>query len=172
MKTMKTTKSMKTVKTVKTMKTMRVTTMKTMRETMMSIRESMMSESGESGGGSLGCHGHGGGGKGHRGSDSYRGNLWDDSPGLVQGLVVGGPGFNDRLGSEDGLVLNDGLRNVLGGNQLSGSNMSNGRRLMDHGGLSNRVSDGRNLRSGLSISMSLSNGIGEVATKTVVLNGG
>jgi len=165
---------MKTMKTMKTVKTMRVTMMKTMRETMMSIREAMMSESGENGGGgSLGFHGHGGG-NGHRGrgSDSYRGNLWDDSPGLVQGLVVGGPGFNDRLGSEDGLVLNDGLRNVLGCHHLSGSNMSNWRRLMDHGGLSNRVSDCRNLRSGLSISMSLSNGIGEVATKTVVLNGG
>ena len=73
---------------------------------------------------------------------------------------------------KDGLVLNDGLGDVLGGHNLSGDNLGNGGGFMDNSGLSNGVSNGRQLRGDLSIGMSLSNGVGKVSTQSVMFNGG
>merc|ERR1711953_1381508 len=109
---------------------------------------------------------------GHLGNLGNMGNMRNDRLGLEQGLVVGGPGLDDGFGSEDGSGFDDGGRDVLGGHELSGGDMGDGRGFMDDGGFGNGVSDGGDLRGGLSISMSFSNGIGKVTTKTVRLNGG
>jgi len=112
---------------------------------------------------------------GYRGSVGHGHGLGDmscDSLGLVQGCVIGGLGLNDRFLGKDGLMLNNGLRDVLGGHDLAGVDGGNGSGLMDVGGLGNGVGDSGNLRGGLSIGMSLSNGVGKVATQAVVFNGG
>merc|ERR1719347_724066 len=89
---------------------------------------------------------------------------------LVNGLV-GTDGSGDGLGSVGGDVLEDGLGNVVGlddGGRLVGGN---GGGDVGVGGLSNRVGQGGDLGDDLSEGMSLSGGVSEVSSKSVVLNG-
>merc|ERR1719483_961728 len=91
--------------------------------------------------------------------------------GLAYGLVST-YGSRDHLATISGDVLEDGLGNMGGpdnGRRLVGSN---GSRDVSVGSLSNRVGQGGDLGDNLSEGMSLSCGVGEVATKPVVLNGG
>jgi len=89
---------------------------------------------------------------------------------LVDSLV-GADRSSDVLGSVGGDVLEDGLGYVVG--------LDNGGRLVGGdgggdvgvGGLSNRVGQGGDLGNNLSISMSLSGGVGKVSSQSVVLNG-
>jgi len=89
---------------------------------------------------------------------------------LVDSLV-GTDRSGDVLGSVGGDVLEDGLGNVVGldnGGRLVGGN---GGGDVGVGGLSNRVGQGGDLGDDLSKSMSLSSGVGKVASQSVVLNG-
>merc|ERR1719180_400413 len=89
---------------------------------------------------------------------------------LVDSLV-GTDRSGDVLGSVGGDVLEDGLGNVVGldnGGRLVGGN---GGGDVGVGGLSNRVGQGGDLGDDLSESMSLSGGVGKVASQSVVLNG-
>merc|ERR1719513_489309 len=85
--------------------------------------------------------------------------------------LVGADWSSDVLGSVGGDVLEDGLGNVVGldnGGRLVGGN---GGGDVGVGSLSNRVGQGGDLGDDLSISMSLSCGVGEVSSQSVVLNG-
>jgi len=111
------------------------------------------------------------------GSVDGGGNLLDRvgtglmNKGLANGLVST-DGSRDHLATISGDVLEDGLSNMGGpdnGRRLVGSN---GSRDVSVGSLSNRVGQGGDLGDNLSEGMSLSCGVGKVATKPVVLNGG
>jgi len=111
------------------------------------------------------------------GGVDWGGNLLDSvgtglmNKGLANGLVST-DGSRDHLATKSGDVLEDGLSNMGGpdnGRRLVGSN---GSRDVSVGSLSNRVGQGGDLGDNLSEGMSLSCGVGKVATKPVVLNGG
>jgi len=111
------------------------------------------------------------------GGVDWGGNLLDSvgtglmNKGLANGLVST-DGSRDHLATISGDVLEDGLGNMGGpdnGRRLVGSN---GSRDVSVGSLSNRVGQGGDLGDNLSEGMSLSCGVGKVATKPVVLNGG
>ena len=111
-------------------------------------------------------------GCGHNMVGNGLGNMLGDSPGLVQGLVDNGLGLNNRFLGKDGLVFNDGLGDMFGGDDLAGGDMGNGCGLMDHSGFSNGVGDGGKLGGHLGVGMGFSHGVGKVATQPVGLNGG
>merc|ERR1719209_2220242 len=87
---------------------------------------------------------------------------------LVDSLV-GTDRSSDSLGSIGGDVLEDGLGNVVGLDNWGG--LMGGNWGMGVGSLSNGVSQGGDLGNDLSESMSLSSGVGKVATQSVVLDG-
>jgi hypothetical protein len=73
--------------------------------------------------------------------------------------------------SEDGLVLDDGLSDVVNGHDLAGVDGGNGCGFVDVDGLCHGVGDGGQLGGHLGVGMSLSHGIGKVAAETVGLDG-
>jgi len=89
---------------------------------------------------------------------------------LVDSLV-GTDGSSDALGSISGDVLEDGLGNVVGLDDRG--RLVGGNRGRDVGvsGLSHGVGQGGDLGDDLSESMSLSSGVGKVASQPVVLDG-
>ena len=111
-------------------------------------------------------------GCGHNMVGNGLGNMLGDSPGLVQGLVDNGLGLNNRFLGKDGLVFNDGLGDMFGGDDLAGGDMGNGCGFMDHSGFSDGVGDGGKLGGHLGIGMGLGDSVGKVATQPVGLNGG
>jgi len=89
---------------------------------------------------------------------------------LVDSLV-GTDRSSDSLGSIGGDVLEDGLGNVVGLDNGGGLMGGNWGRDVGVGSLSNGVGQGGDLGNDLSESMSLSSGVGKVATQSVVLDG-
>jgi len=89
---------------------------------------------------------------------------------LVDGLV-GADWSGDLLGSVGGDVLEDGLGNVMGLHNGSGLVGGNGGGDVGVGGLSHGVGQGGDLGDDLSEGMSLSGGVSEVSSKSVVLDG-
>ena len=104
--------------------------------------------------------------------DNGLGDVLGHSPGLVQGLGVGGLGLHDGLVLEDGLVLNDGLGDVLGGDDLAGDDLGDGGGLVDDGRLGDGVSHGGQLRGDFGVGVGLGHGEGKVAAQAVVLDAG
>lgn len=122
-----------------------------------------------------GLHNWGGdsdGGWGSMDSNSGLGNSVSDSLDLLVGGVGNSPGSNNGFLGQDGSLLNDGLGDVFGGDDLAGGDMGNGCGFMDHSGFSNGVGDGRNLGGHLSVGMGLSDSVGKVATQPVRFDGG
>merc|ERR1711931_282830 len=110
-----------------------------------------------------------------RGGNSLGNSLDSVGAGLVDNWLVdslvGTDRSGDVLGSVGGDVLEDGLGNVVGldnGGRLVGGN---GGGDVGVGGLSHGVGQGGGLGVDLSISMSLSGGVSEVSSKSVVLDG-
>jgi len=110
-----------------------------------------------------------------RGGNSLGNSLDSVGAGLVDNWLVDSlvstDWSSDGLGSVGGDVLEDGLGNVVGldnGGRLVGGN---GGGDVGVGGLSNRVGQGGDLGDDLSKSMSLSGGVSEVSSKSVVLDG-
>jgi len=89
---------------------------------------------------------------------------------LVDGLVST-DGSSDGLGSVGGDVLEDGLGNVVGLDNGGGLVGGNGGGDVGVGGLSHGVGQGGDLGDDLSEGMSLSGGVSEVSSKSVVLDG-
>jgi len=89
---------------------------------------------------------------------------------LVDSLV-GADWSSDVLGSVGGDVLEDGLGNVVGLDNGGGLVGGNGGGDMGVGGLSHGVGQGGDLGDDLSEGMSLSGGVSEVSSKSVVLDG-
>jgi len=89
---------------------------------------------------------------------------------LVDGLVST-DWSSDGLGSVGGDVLEDGLGNVVGLDNGGGLVGGNGGGDMGVGGLSHGVGQGGDLGDDLSEGMSLSGGVSEVSSKSVVLDG-
>lgn len=138
------------------------------------------------------------GGWGGMDSDSGLGNSVSDSLDLLEGGVGNSLGLqkkfikltsiktpthggsfklldtysNNGFLGQDGSLLNDGLGDVFGGDNLAGGDMGNGCGFMDHSGFSNGVGDGRNLGGHLSVGMGLSDSVGKVATQPVRFDGG
>merc|ERR1711862_753816 len=84
---------------------------------------------GDSDGGSSNLNGgglDGNSGCGHNMVGNGLGNMLGDSPGLVQGLVDNGLGLNNRFLGKDGLVFNDGLGDMFGGDDLAGGTWAMG----------------------------------------------
>merc|ERR1719312_1072748 len=109
-----------------------------------------------------------------RGGNSLGNSLDCVGAGLVDNWLVdslvGADWSSDVLGSVGWDVLEDGLGNVVGldnGGRLVGGN---GGGDVGVGGLGNRVGQGGDLGDDLSISMSLSSGVGKVSSQSVVLN--
>jgi len=105
--------------------------------------------------------------------DSNRGSL-----GVVEGLdnglvdVCGGSNWsNDGFLGKDGLFPENGLGSIVGVLNGCWLNMGNWCRLMDIGGLGNRVGDGGELRGDLSKGLSSDDSVSEVASQSVALNG-
>jgi len=95
--------------------------------------------------------------------------------GLVQGLLIGGVGSNwadDWLVPVQLLLLEDGLGDVLGGDDGSWLDSLDGCWGVDVGGLSNGDGPGGQLWGDLGVSVSLGGGVGKVASQPVALNGG
>jgi len=95
--------------------------------------------------------------------------------GLEQGLLISGVGgdwADDGLVPVQLLLLEDGLGNVLGGDDGSGLDGLDGCWGVDVGGLSNWDGPGGQLWGDLGVSVSLGGGVGEVAAQPVALNGG
>jgi len=87
--------------------------------------------------------------------------------GLVQGLLIGGVGGNwadDWLVPVQLLLLEDGLGDVLGGDDGSWLDGLDGSWGVDVGGLSNWDGPGGQLWGDLGVSMSLGGGVGKVAS--------
>jgi len=78
---------------------------------------------------------------------------------------------SDGLSSIGGDVLEDGLGNVMGLDNWGGLVGGNGGRDVGVSSFSNGVGQGGDLGNDLSESMSLSSGVGKVATQSVVLDG-
>merc|ERR1719425_172176 len=104
------------------------------------------------------------------GGNSQRNSLESVGAGLVDNWLVdslvGTDRSGDVLGSVGGDVLEDGLGNVVGldnGGRLVGGN---GGGDVGVGGLSNMVGQGGDLGDDLSKSMSLSSGVGKVASQS------
>jgi hypothetical protein len=91
--------------------------------------------------------------------------------GLADGLV-GTDGTRDSLMAEGGDVLEDGLSSMGGLHNRGRLVSGNWGRDVGVGGLSDRVGNCGDLGCHLSEGMSLSGGVGKVATQPVVLNGG
>jgi len=89
---------------------------------------------------------------------------------LVDGLV-GADGSGDSLGAVGWDVLEDGLGNVVGLDNWGGLVGGNGGWDVGVGGLGHGVGQGGDLGDDLGESMSLSGGVGEVASESVVLDG-
>jgi len=89
---------------------------------------------------------------------------------LVDGLVST-DGSSDGLGSVGGDVLEDGLGDVVGLDNGGGLVGGNGGGDVGVGGLSHGVGQGGDLGDDLSEGMSLSGGVSEVSSKSVVLDG-
>jgi len=89
---------------------------------------------------------------------------------LVDGLVST-DWSSDGLGSVGGDVLEDGLGNVVGLDNGGGLVGGNGGGDVGVGGLSHGVGQGGDLGDDLSEGMSLSGGVSEVSSKSVVLDG-
>jgi len=95
--------------------------------------------------------------------------------GLVQGLLIGGVGSNwadDWLVPVQLLLLEDGLGDVLGGDDGSWLDSLDGSWGVDVSGLSNWDGPGGQLWGDLGVSVSLGGGVGKVASQPVALNGG
>jgi len=95
--------------------------------------------------------------------------------GLVQGLLIGGVGCNwadDGLVPVQLLLLEDGLGDVLGGDDGSWLDSPDGCWGVDVSGLSNGDGPGGQLWGDLGVSVSLGGGVGKVASQPVALNGG
>jgi len=95
--------------------------------------------------------------------------------GLVQGLLIGGMGGNwadDGLVPVQLLLLEDGLGDVLGGDDGSWLDSPDGCWGVDVSGLSNGDGPGGQLWGDLGVSVSLGGGVGKVASQPVALNGG
>jgi len=91
--------------------------------------------------------------------------------GLADGLV--GPDWAmDMLGAEGWDVLEDGLGHVVGLDDGGGLVGVDGGGDVGVGGLSHRVGQGGDLGHHLGEGMSLSGGVGKVASQPVVLDGG
>merc|ERR1719147_676373 len=84
---------------------------------------------------------------------------------------VGAGGSSDSLGSVGWDVLEDGLGNVVGLDNWGWLVGGNGGWDVGVGGLSNGVGQGGDLGDDLSEGMSLSGGVSEVSSKSVVLDG-
>jgi len=110
-----------------------------------------------------------------RGGNSLGDSLDGVGAGLVDNWLVDGlvstDGSSDGLGSVGGDVLEDGLGNVVGLDNGGGLVGGNGGGDVGVGGLSHGVGQGGDLGDDLSISMSLSGGVSEVSSKSVVLDG-
>jgi len=97
------------------------------------------------------------------------------SAGLEQGLLVSGVGgdwADDGLLSEDWLLLEDGLGNVLGGHDCWRLDSLVSGWGVDVGGLSHGDGPGGQLRGHLGVGVGLGGGVGEVAAQPVALDGG
>jgi len=97
------------------------------------------------------------------------------SAGLEQGLLISGVSgdwSDDGLLSEQLLLLEDGLGNVLGGDNSGGLDSLDGCWSVDVSGLSNWDGPGGQLWGDLGVSVSLSGGVGEVTAQPVALDGG
>jgi len=109
------------------------------------------------------------------GSDSLGNSLDGVGAGFVNNWLVdslvGPDGSVDGLGSIGGDVLEDWLGNVVSSDNGGGLVGGNWGRDVGVCGLSHGVGQGRDLGDDLSKSMSLSGGVGEVASQSVVLNG-
>jgi len=112
--------------------------------------------------------GDGGGGNVGDSLDGVGSGLMDN--GLVDGLV-GPDGAGDGDLSVDGDILEDGLGNMVGLDDGSGLVGGNGGGDVGVGGLSHGVGQGGDLGDDLSEGMSLSGGVSEVSSKSVVLDG-
>jgi len=110
-----------------------------------------------------------------RGGNSLGDSLDGVSAGLVDNWLVnslvGTDGSRDSLGSEGRDVLEDWLSNVVGLDNGGGLVGGNWGRDVSVGGLSHWVGQGGDLGDDLSEGMSLSGGVSEVSSKSVVLDG-
>jgi len=110
-----------------------------------------------------------------RGGNSLGNSLDSVGAGLVDNWLVdslvGTDRSGDVLGSVGGDVLEDGLGNVVGLDNGGGLVGGNGGGDMGVGGLSHGVGQGGDLGDDLSEGMSLSGGVSEVSSKSVVLDG-
>jgi len=110
-----------------------------------------------------------------RGGNSLGDSLDGVGAGLVDNWLVDGlvstDWSSDGLGSVGGDVLEDGLGNVVGLDNGGGLVGGNGGGDMGVGGLSHGVGQGGDLGDDLSEGMSLSGGVSEVSSKSVVLDG-